>query len=59
MISYAEQADEEYGRRLREGLEQARNGRKDSGTGHGPLGNEHSDEAVQKAIDESRETGPL
>lgn len=57
MISYAEQADEEYGRRLREGLENARNVKE--GTGHGPLGNEHSNEAVQDAIDDSRETGPL
>ncbi len=51
MISYAEQADEEYGRRLRENLTTSNSG--------GPLGNAHNDEAVQQAIDESHETGPL
>ncbi|MEK4627120.1 MAG: catalase [Solibacillus sp.] len=52
IIQYAEAADEEYGRRLRENLKAATD---DSG----PLGNAVNDEAVQQAIDESKETGPL
>ena len=53
MIRYAEEADEEYGRRLRESLKNAKS------THAGPLGNAKSDEAVQEAIDNSKETGPL
>lgn len=52
IIQYAEAADEEYGRRLCENLKAATD---DSG----PLGNAVNDEAVQQAIDESKETGPL
>lgn len=52
MIRYAEQADADYGRRLRENL-------KTSGENPGPLGNATSDEGVQQAIDDSKETGPL
>ncbi len=52
IIQYAEAADEEYGIRLRENLKAATD---DSG----PLGNAVNDEAVQQAIDESKETGPL
>ena len=53
MISYAEQADEEYGRRLREGLANVKH------ISNGPLGTAHSEEAVQQAIEESHETDPL
>ena len=53
MIRYAEAADEEYGRRLRESLKNAKS------THAGPLGNSKSDEAVQEAADNSKETGPL
>ncbi|ATP41904.1 catalase [Solibacillus sp. R5-41] len=52
MLRYAEQADVDYGRRLRENL-------KTSSENTGPLGNATSDEGVQQATDESRETGPL
>ena len=53
IIRYAEQADAEYGRRLRDNL-QATNS-----SDSGPLGNAKNDEAVQQAIDNSKETGPL
>jgi catalase len=53
IIQYAEAADEEYGRRLRENLKSA------TSDESGPLGNAVNDEAVQQAIDESKETGPL
>lgn len=46
MIRYAEEADEEYGRRLSENLENSNE--------YGPLGNPDNDKAVQQAIDESR-----
>lgn len=52
MIRYAEQADADYGKRLRENL-------KTSHENAGPLGNATSDEGVQQAIDESKETDPL
>ena len=51
MIRYAEQADEEYGRRLRENLKNTNES--------GPLGNADNDTAVQQAIDESGETDRL
>ena len=51
MIRYAEAADPDYGRRLRQNLQ--------ASNSTGPLGNAKSDEAVQDAIDNSRETGPL
>ncbi|MER1957668.1 MAG: catalase [Solibacillus sp.] len=51
MIRYAEQADEEYGRRLRENLQHTKS--------TGPLGNADSDEAVEQAINESQETDRL
>lgn len=53
MIGYAEAADEEYGRRLREGLKEMREKQT------GPLGNAHSNEAVQDAIEKGRETDRL
>lgn len=51
MIRYAEEADAEYGRRLRENLKNT-----DS---TGPLGNAQNDEAVEQAINESKETDHL
>ena len=53
MIRYAEEADADYGRRLRENLKAAKS------SDSGPLGNATGDEAVQDAIDNSSETGPL
>lgn len=51
MIRYAEEADADYGRRLRENL-QATNST-------GPLGNADNDEAIEQAINESQETDRL
>ena len=51
MIRYAEQADADYGRRLRENLQHAQS--------TGPLGNADSDEAVEQAMNESQETDRL
>ncbi|MCH7323199.1 catalase [Solibacillus sp. MA9] len=51
MIRYAEEADADYGRRLRENLQNT-----DS---TGPLGNAQNDEAVEQAINESKETDHL
>ena len=53
MIAYAEAADEEYGRRLRESLEKGGNSEA------GPLGNTGHHGAVQDAIDRSHETDRL
>ncbi|WP_240419358.1 catalase [Paenibacillus periandrae] len=46
MIALAAEADEEYGRRLREGLENSPKG----GTGQKPLGNKNGDQAPDKAV---------
>ena len=51
MIRYAEQADADYGRRLRENLH--------GGKSTGPLGNADSDEAVEQANNDSQETDRL
>ena len=51
MIRYAEEADADYGRRLRENLQHVNS--------TGPLGNADSDEAVEQAINESHETDRL
>lgn len=51
IIRYAEEADEEYGRRLRENLKNSNES--------GPLGNPDNDKAIQQAIEESRETDHL
>ena len=55
MISYAEQADEEYGRRLKEGLANAKGNSQDAG----PLGTDKTTEAINEAINKSHETDHL
>lgn len=54
MIALAEAADEEYGRRLREGLA---NAVKD-GSSKNPLGNEHSEKAPEQAIEKGHNAEP-
>ncbi len=54
MISYAEQADDEYGRLLREGLKHAPKG----GSSMRPLGDEDGEKAPKQAIDKSHEADP-
>ncbi|GIN39771.1 catalase [Heyndrickxia oleronia] len=54
MIALAEEADEEYGRRLREGLTQASK----SGSSQKPLGNKDADKAPEKAINKGHEADP-
>jgi catalase len=54
MMAYAEEADEEYGRRLREGLANApkhKSSRK-------PLGHNHSDDAPEKAVQKGHDAEP-
>ncbi|MFC0015149.1 MULTISPECIES: catalase [Allobacillus] len=55
-MELAEEADDEYGRRLREGLEKAKNGMDDSS--RGPLGNTSSSEATEKAEREGHDADP-
>lgn len=52
MISYAEEADEEYGRRLREGLKNAKSSES------GPLGNAKNDQAVEDAVEKGHDADP-
>lgn len=54
MIALAEEADEEYGRRLRNGLEQAPAG----GSSQKPLGNRNGDTAPQQAVEKGHEAEP-
>ena len=54
MIALAEEADEEYGRRLREGLEKAIK----SGSSQKPLGNRGGDKAPQEAVQKGHEAEP-
>lgn len=54
MIEYAEKADEEYGRRLREGLMNAPKG----GSTIKPLGNQDADLAVEMAMELGHEAKP-
>ncbi|GGA40320.1 catalase [Psychrobacillus lasiicapitis] len=54
MIALAEEADEEYGRRLREGLAQDKSG----DSSQKPLGNRNGDEAPNDAIQKSNEAEP-
>ena len=64
MIALAEQADEEYGRRLREGLEEARLNRKEPlakaefGEEMHPLGAKDADKAIQEAIEKGKDADP-
>lgn len=55
-MELAEEADEEYGLRLREGLEKAKNGMDDSS--RGPIGNTSAFEATEKAEREGHEADP-
>lgn len=54
MIALAEEADEEYGRHLKEGLAQAKSG----GSSQKPLGNREGDQAPKDAIEKSNEAEP-
>jgi len=54
MIALAEEADEEYGRRLREGLANAPK----RGSSMIPLGNSKSDKAPDLAVEFAHETSP-
>lgn len=54
MIALAEEADDEYGRRLRKGLE---NTSKD-GSSHHPLGNKDGQKALEEAIDKGHKAEP-
>lgn len=53
MIELFTKCDEDYGRRVAEGLRNA-----DSGGQSGPIGTAHTDEAVQQAQQESKEAKP-
>lgn len=54
IMALAVEADAEYGRRLREGLLQAKPG----GSSQKPLGNRDGDKAPQKAVDKGRDAEP-
>ena len=54
MIDLAEEADEEYGRRLREGLEEKSN---QSSSMH-PLGAEDANKAPKEAIEKGKRADP-
>ena len=54
MIAYAEEADEEYGRRLREGLAAAPK----EGSTRKPLGNNQADKAPEQAIEKGHDAEP-
>ena len=54
MIALAEEADEEYGSRLREGLAQAPNG----GSSQKPLGNRDGDKAPEQAVEKGHDAEP-
>lgn len=55
MIALAEEADEEYGRRLREGLANAASENQQSSH---PLGNKDSEIASEKAVEKGHEADP-
>ena len=54
MVALAEEADEEYGRRLREGLKNSPKG----GSSQAPLGNENGTNAPEKAIEKGHDAQP-
>ena len=54
MIALAEEADEEYGRRLSEGLANAPKG----GSSQKPLGNKDGDHAPDVAVEKGHEAEP-
>ncbi|MCC2252681.1 catalase [Virgibacillus sp. AGTR] len=57
MVALAEDADEEYGLRLREGLEKAKTMMND-GTSKNPLGNKDAEKAPDQAIEKGHEADP-
>ncbi len=57
MIALAEEADEEYGRRLREGIEEAKKMMMDE-TSKNPLGNKDSENAPEQAIEKGHDADP-
>ncbi|XKE80806.1 catalase [Oceanobacillus kapialis] len=54
MVALAEEADEEYGRRLREGLATA----KKDGSSMNPLGNKDSEKAPEQAVEKGHDADP-
>jgi len=54
MIALADEADEEYGRRLREGLAQAST----QGSSQKPLGNRDGDKAPDEAVKKGHDADP-
>ncbi len=54
MIALAEEADEEYGRRLRDGLEQATK----DGSSMNPLGNKDAEKAPEQAVEKGIDSEP-
>ncbi len=54
MIALAEEADEEYGRRLREGLATAAK----DGSSKNPIGNKDSEKAPQQAVEKGHDADP-
>ncbi|SET33534.1 catalase [Salinibacillus kushneri] len=58
MISLAEEADEEYGQRLREGLEEAKKMKKEGSTSQNPLGAQDAEQAPKQAEHNSRDSRP-
>ncbi|MFJ7827769.1 catalase [Psychrobacillus sp. NPDC096623] len=54
MIALAEEADEDYGRQLREGLAHA----KSNGSSQKPLGNKDGNKAPEQAVNKSHESDP-
>ncbi|WP_087974376.1 catalase [Oceanobacillus rekensis] len=58
MIALAEAADEEYGRRLREGLEKASKMTNKDGTSQNPIGAKDAEKAPKEAIDKGHDAEP-
>lgn len=56
-IELAESADEEYGRRLREGLAEAKKSMNKNEAGH-PLGNEDAEKAPEQAVEKGHDADP-
>ncbi|RYG74191.1 catalase [Lentibacillus lipolyticus] len=58
MIALAEDADDEYGRRLREGLAEAANMKKDGSSSKNPLGNKDAEQAPKQASEKGHNAEP-
>ncbi len=58
MIALAEEADDEYGRRLREGLEEAKKMKKDGSSSQNPLGAKDAEQAPKQAEQNSHNSRP-